>query len=537
MLLVAAGASAFDYRQAPPVTIEKVSLDDAYPKATLCSSALSPDGSALLDTESAPDLETLALEESYFKTLFSMDTPDGVHPYRFIDDLSFAGVPVFVAGIIAKSEKKSFRQDYNQKNSKTRLVTNFHSEIDNYTQFAPFALSTVLNVAGVKGRSKFGRYAASSALSFGVMALFVNSIKYTAKEMRPDGSTANSWPSGHTATAFTAATILHKEYGMTRSPWFSVGAYAVATATGAMRVLNNRHWVSDVLSGAGIGIMSTELGYAFADLLFKGKGLNMNDLNDHPSLIDNPSFFSINMGIGLGNRDLSFGDGYQFKFRSSTAMGVEGAYFLNPYIGIGGRLRVKTSPIGNLTEFVSDEQASLENISEEIYSTTNTDPINYVELTIESDHLAEFNGAGGLYFSLPLSDRFALGSKLLVGYNMNNSLDVKAEAEGSLSYSDKYSYYSEWDYLEIKPNNSMSYGTGLSLTYAYKSTFSWKAFVDYDYSRKTFELNYDPNRWAYDALGDDVAHRFLGSAISKRHSEIKKDMHSFVIGGAFVVSF
>ena len=114
------------------------------------------------------------------------------------------------------------------------------------------------------------------------MAGLVNGIKYTAKEMRPDGSTRNAWPSGHTATAFLAATILHKEYGMTRSPWFSVGAYTLATATGVMRVLNNRHWISDVLSGAGIGILSVELGYGMCDLLFKGRGVLHNDIVSYP---------------------------------------------------------------------------------------------------------------------------------------------------------------------------------------------------------------------------------------------------------------
>ena len=97
--------------------------------------------------------------------------------------------------------------------------------------------------------------------------------------MRPDGSTANS---------FVGATVLHKEYGLTRSPWFSVAGYGIATATGVMRVLNNRHWVSDVMSGAGIGIFAGELGYALADLLFKGKGLLRNDLEGN---YDSPSFF------------------------------------------------------------------------------------------------------------------------------------------------------------------------------------------------------------------------------------------------------
>ena len=51
---------------------------------------------------------------------------------------------------------------------------------------------------------------ASTAMSYGIMAGFVNGIKYTAKEMRPNGSTANSWPSGHIATAFVGATILQE---------------------------------------------------------------------------------------------------------------------------------------------------------------------------------------------------------------------------------------------------------------------------------------------------------------------------------------
>ncbi|MBP1540187.1 MAG: phosphatase PAP2 family protein [Prevotella sp.] len=137
-------------------------------------------------------------------------------------------------------------------------------------------------------------------MSYAIMAGFVNTIKYTAKEMRPDGSSANSWPSGHTATAFVGATLLHKEYGMTRSPWFSVAGYGVATATGIMRVLNNRHWVSDVLSGAGIGIMSTELAYALSDLIFKGRGLLRGDIVSNKNIIEHPSFFSISMGMGFG---------------------------------------------------------------------------------------------------------------------------------------------------------------------------------------------------------------------------------------------
>ena len=63
-------------------------------------------------------------------------------------------------------------------------------------------------------------------------------LKTLFKVQRPDSSKPNSFPSGHTTTAFMTATMLHKEYGYL-SPWVTVGAYSCATATGIMRMANN----------------------------------------------------------------------------------------------------------------------------------------------------------------------------------------------------------------------------------------------------------------------------------------------------------
>ncbi len=76
----------------------------------------------------------------------------------------------------------------------------------------------------------------------------VNTVKYSAKVERPDVSSRNSFPSGHTANSFMNASFLHKEYGG-RSPLYSVGAYTAATATAVGRQMNNRHWISDVFAG------------------------------------------------------------------------------------------------------------------------------------------------------------------------------------------------------------------------------------------------------------------------------------------------
>ena len=484
---------------------------------------------------------------------FKSRTKEGLKPYKFMDDMTFAGVPLFIAGIIAKSEKNAFKQQ-----TKHSLVTNFKTGIDDYTQFFGPAAVVGLKLGGYEGRSDWPRLLASAGMGYGIMALLVNTIKNSAKEMRPDGSTANSWPSGHTATAFVGATLLHKEYGLTRSPWFSVAGYGVATATGVMRVLNNRHWISDVLSGAGIGMVSGELGYALCDLLFKGKGLLRNDIYGSPSVIDHPSFFSISMGVGFGSRDLDFNmeelgfaEDMNMKFKASTAVSAEGAYFFNPYIGVGGRLRVKSTPIkgwNNITDFAWQDVASIYEMTEldqEFMDDMETE-INDVDFVIESDHLTEFAADLGAYFNLPLSDRFALGSKLLVGRSIMQELSLDAKMTGkeykpgdTKGNPQGNEFSLEWDYFKVMANNTMKFGTGISLTYAYKKNFSWKVFLDYDVTRKKYTMEYNyggiPLAMFPSAFENMTDQEYMDNFMMTK--SINKTMHSFVLGASFAVNF
>ena len=145
-------------------------------------------------------------------------------------------------------------------------------EWDDILQYSPAAVMLGMKAFGYESRTKWGGMLVSDAFSVGIMAGVVNGLKYSVRRLRPDGSRYNSFPSGHTATSFMTATMLHKEYGW-RSPWFSIGAYTVATVTGVSRVLNNRHWMSDVVAGAAIGIGSVHLGYFITDKIFKDKHL------------------------------------------------------------------------------------------------------------------------------------------------------------------------------------------------------------------------------------------------------------------------
>jgi membrane-associated phospholipid phosphatase len=137
---------------------------------------------------------------------------------------------------------------------------NTHTSIDNYIQYAPAVAVYGLDLAGVKATHNFRDRTFVMASSYLLMAITVNTLKYTVNVTRPDTSADNSFPSGHTATAFTGAHILFREY-KDASPWIGIAGYATATATGALRILNRRHWLSDVVVGAGTGILCAEAGY------------------------------------------------------------------------------------------------------------------------------------------------------------------------------------------------------------------------------------------------------------------------------------
>jgi membrane-associated phospholipid phosphatase len=146
---------------------------------------------------------------------------------------------------------------------KTGLHDRLHicyTRLDNYLQFVPATAAFGMKAAGVKSVHKIQDMAIMYLLSNLLETGVVYTMKTMSSRMRPDGTSNNSFPSGHTATAFVAAEFLHQEYGY-KSAWISVGGYTVAILTGAGRIFNNKHWFSDVVAGAGIGILSVKAIY------------------------------------------------------------------------------------------------------------------------------------------------------------------------------------------------------------------------------------------------------------------------------------
>lgn len=240
--------------------------------------------------------------------------------------MTFVAMPLIVGGLVMKPFDDDFRELRNDH------ARSFDYHYNDYVQYLPMATMFGMKAFGVRSRSSWGRMLVSDAFSAALMATAVNSLKYSCKVMRPDGSTRNSFPSGHTATAFMAATMLHKEYGHL-SPWVSVGGYTVATLTGVSRQLNNRHWVSDVMVGAGIGILATELGYFFADLIYKRRGLNVEETMLVYDRYRCPSFLSFSLGLSTMPGSYRLGPSTRVELMSGPSVGVGGGVVPHTLLG------------------------------------------------------------------------------------------------------------------------------------------------------------------------------------------------------------
>ncbi len=335
----------------------------------------------------------------------------------------YVGVPLIVGGLVVKSEDDHFRSLRND------YMPHFNNHADDYMQYAPAAVMLGLKLAGVKSRSSWRRMLVSDAFAAVLMTGVVNTLKRTTNVERPDGSNRHSFPSGHTAAAFMTATMLTKEFGHI-SPWIGIGAYATATATGFMRMANNKHWLSDVLTGAGIGILSTELGYYLCDLIFKNKGIDTKA--DIPPLdrYAPPTFLGLYVGLNVPLSKYDIDENTEFSTSSGSSAGIEGAYFFTPYIGVGGRFTVSNTSI-----IVNNDHA-------------------------EDNTFDAITAGVGPYFSYPLSRRWLVGSKLLGGYVRYPRLTLSETT--------------------IEAQGGVYFGSGISLTFRANKNYGIRFFADYN---------------------------------------------------------
>ncbi len=179
---------------------------------------------------------------------------------------SFLAPTILIGAGVATMYDRGWYSSYDAYECIQENYPNFHSNLDDYLVFLPAAGVYGLNWAGVKGKNNFIDRSLIYLVSVSLAAATNGIIKGSTDVLRPDGSDYNSFPSNHTALAFVSATFLHMEY-KDQSIWYGIAGYSIATATGVLRMLNNKHWMSDVLVGAGIGILTTKVTYLLYPLV------------------------------------------------------------------------------------------------------------------------------------------------------------------------------------------------------------------------------------------------------------------------------
>lgn len=344
---------------------------------------------------------------------------------------------MIAGGFLFKGDDTKYR------NRRTVQLPELNSNFEDYLQYTPAIAMIGLKLAGVEGRSSWTRMLVTDALAAGLTVGTVQLLKSTFDRPRPDGSDNHSFPSGHSAMAFMSATLLHREYGMTRSPWYTVGGYSTALVTSVARELHNKHWLSDVMVGAGIGILAGEIAYQITDRLFKKKGILRPDLSfgeyDYQAA---HSSLGIEMATNYFLGSVSLSDGAALRVRSPFTVGISGEWGLTPSWSLVGRYHFT-----NALLYYNDEALESRTVPE--------DPSWYRSSGLRMNDLDV-----GVKYALQLSLRWSLYGKGTLGFTYYN----KIENDHS---------------LRLGERGGVSFGGGIGVGYLLLSNFLFTTYLDY----------------------------------------------------------
>ncbi len=191
------------------------------------------------------------------------DLKTNINWQLYIVPAAFIGLGTYMRAVPDgnKFSKENIQHDFAAKDGERE------NWADDYLQFVPLtaAVGLPLLFPGIEHRSSNISLLSKAAVSQVVTLGTVTILKNWFADERPNGD-HNSFPSGHTAEAFMGAQILYLEY-RDSNKWIAYAGYPVAAFVGVDRVINNAHWMCDVLVGAGIGMLVPTLIY-WADYLW-----------------------------------------------------------------------------------------------------------------------------------------------------------------------------------------------------------------------------------------------------------------------------
>ncbi|WP_323788452.1 phosphatase PAP2 family protein [Psychroserpens sp.] len=182
-------------------------------------------------------------------------------------------VPAVLIGSSLLITNSNFEKQF-QIDIRNEVGNDFHTNLDDYLWYVPLVEMYAADIIGIEAKHHWFDQSKNAFISHLVNKYTTNAFKGLIVKTRPNGYNKNSFPSGHTSKAFTSATVLYEEFKDT-SPLLAYSGYIFASSTAVLRIANNAHYVSDVLIGAGLGILITKIVYHFDYLFdwnpFKGK--------------------------------------------------------------------------------------------------------------------------------------------------------------------------------------------------------------------------------------------------------------------------
>ena len=152
----------------------------------------------------------------------------------------------------------------------------FHTNAEEYLMWAPSASIYIMDAVHLKTQHNFKEHLILDATSIIITGGAGYIMRLISKNISSYNTYHTQFPSGHTANAFRSAEFFHQEL-KNRNPVLSYGGYLVATSVGVLRIYNKDHLLSQVLAGAGLGILSTKVTYwIFDKIKCKKKTLQPN---------------------------------------------------------------------------------------------------------------------------------------------------------------------------------------------------------------------------------------------------------------------
>jgi len=137
------------------------------------------------------------------------------------------------------------------------------SGLDICLKWAPLLAVFALDAFENKSKEKLGKDLVDAGVGILLFNAAVSPLKDSVKRIRPNGK-LKSFPSRHTAASFLGAEMFRQEL-KDKHPVWSYAGYAAAISTATLRLYHNKHWFSDVLTGAAIGVLSAKLSPVLID--------------------------------------------------------------------------------------------------------------------------------------------------------------------------------------------------------------------------------------------------------------------------------